>query len=75
MVRAGVYPHCLRLRIGTLYHKGIMSMSLSYFSRVLPRLQERIRQDVPSALPLSNDSLRRCLDAMLSCAPGGEGSS
>ena len=51
-----------------------MTMSLSYFSRIFPRLQERIRQDVPSALPLNNDSLRRCLDAMLSCAPGDEGS-
>lgn len=51
-----------------------MSMPLSYFSRIFPRLQERIRQDVPSALPLNNDSLRRCLDAMLSCAPGDEGS-
>lgn len=49
-------------------------MPLSYFSRIFPRLQERIRQDVPSALPLNNDSLRRCLDAMLSCAPGDEGS-
>ncbi|WP_294446925.1 DEAD/DEAH box helicase [uncultured Mailhella sp.] len=49
-------------------------MSLSYFSRLFPRLQDRIRQDVPSALPLNNDSLRRCLNAMLTCDPGAEDS-
>lgn len=49
-------------------------MPLSYFSRIFPLLQERIRQDVSSALPLNNDSLRHCLDTMLSCAPGEEGS-
>ena len=49
-------------------------MPLSYFSRLFPSLQARIREAVPSTLPLSNDSLRRCLDAMLSCAPGEEGS-
>ena len=40
-------------------------MPLSYFSRLFPRLQDRIRQDVPSALPLNNDSLRRFLDSMV----------
>lgn len=49
-------------------------MPLSYFSRIFPRLQECIRQDVPSALPLNNDSLRRCLDGILSCEPGEKGS-
>lgn len=51
-----------------------MIMPLSYFSRIFPRLQECIRQDVPSALPLNNDSLRRCLDGILSCEPGEKGS-
>ncbi len=51
-----------------------MIMSLPYFSKLFPRLQDRIREDVPAALPLNNDSLRRCLDAMLSCAPGEKGS-
>ena len=51
-----------------------MSMPLSYFSRLFPHLQDRIRQDVPSALPLNNDSLRRCLDSMLTCALGEKGS-
>lgn len=51
-----------------------MIMPLSYFSRLFPRLQDRIRQDVPSTLPLNNDSLRRCLDSMLTCAPGEKGS-
>ena len=49
-------------------------MPLSYFSRLFPSLQARIREAVPSTLPLSNDSLRRCLDAMIYCAPGEEGS-
>ncbi len=49
-------------------------MPLSYFSRIFPRLQECIRQAVPSALPLNNDSLRRCLDGILSCEPGEKGS-
>lgn len=49
-------------------------MPLTYFSKIFPRLQERLRYAVPSTLPLSNDSLRRCLDAMLSGAPGDEGS-
>ena len=39
-----------------------MIMPLSYFSRLFPRLQDRIREAVPSTLPLNNDSLRRCLD-------------
>ena len=47
-----------------------MIMPLSYFSRLFPRLQDRIRQDVPSALPLNNDSLRRCLDSMLTLCTG-----
>ena len=49
-------------------------MPLSYFSRLFPRFQNRIRQAVPSTLPLNNDSLRRCLDSMLTCAPGEKGS-
>ena len=51
-----------------------MIMPLSYFSRLFPRLQDRIREAVPSTLPLNNDSLRHCLDAMLTCAPGEKGS-
>ncbi len=47
-------------------------MALSYFSRLFPHIQKRIREDIPSALPQSNDSLRRCLDAMISGTPGEE---
>ena len=51
-----------------------MNMPLSYFSRLFPRLQEQIQEAVPSTLPLNNDSLRRCLNAVISRTPGEEGS-